>query len=245
MGTLTNRFINNVNWETTAGELVLPKKGEVHLWRIKISANIYRLDELRQLLKPDEIVRGDKYHQLKDRQRFVVSRGLQRIVLGKYLNQQPQLLNFVLGDNKKPYLPADDGMELHYNVSHSGDWIILAVSQNSVGADIEFIDANFPFDDILPEHFSANEIAYIKSLDKTNRFYKLWTRKEAFLKATGQGLGEHLRDTPSLDGKYELRSDLYGADKDWNQQSFFVADGYMASVAAVGEWWLKAFDLNF
>ncbi|RFZ90714.1 hypothetical protein D0C36_17285 [Mucilaginibacter conchicola] len=245
MGTLTNRFINNVNWETTAGELALPQQDEVHVWRIQISANIYRLDDLRKLLTPEEISRGDKYHQLKDRQRFVVGRGLQRIVLGKYLNQEPARLNFVLGDNKKPYLPAGDGMELHYNVSHSGNWIMLAVSQDPVGADVEFIDSVFPFDDILPEHFSANEIAYIKSLDKTNLFYKLWTRKEAFLKATGQGLGEHLRDTPSLDGEHELKANLYGAHKDWNQQSFFVADGYMASVAAVGEWWLKAFDINF
>lgn len=245
MGTITNRFIDNVTWESISDEFALPQNGEIHFWRINIPANLYRLDELKQLLNPDEVIRGDKYHQLKDRQRFMVSRSLQRIILGKYLDQQPEQLKFILGDNKKPYLPAGDGVELHYNVSHSGDWIALAVSRSAVGADAEFVDADFPFDDILPEHFDVDEIAFINSSDKINRFYMLWTRKEAFLKATGQGLGEHLIYTPSLDGKHGLKSNLSGTNKDWNQQSFLIAKDYMTSVAAAGDWELKAFDVNF
>ncbi|MBL4676824.1 MAG: 4'-phosphopantetheinyl transferase superfamily protein [Mucilaginibacter sp.] len=245
MGILINRYTNDVAWQTIAGDLTLPQAGEVHVWRVNITANLKRLGAFQKLLKSNEMLRGDRYMQLKDRQRFVISRAMQRIILGRYLNANPEELTFELGNNKKPYLPTGNGTELQYNISHAGDWILLAVSQAVVGADVEYVDPNLPFDDILPGNFTEKETEFVKATDATNRFYQLRTRKEAFLKATGQGLGDHLRDTPSLDGEHNLKASLHGADKDWDQQSFLVAEDYLASVTAAGKWQLKAFDVNF
>ncbi|QXV65026.1 4'-phosphopantetheinyl transferase superfamily protein [Mucilaginibacter achroorhodeus] len=244
MGQLTNIFIEQVIWLSQA-DFKLPGSREAHLWRINIPENLYRLNELRAILQPDELQRAEKYHQLKDRQRFVVSRALQRMILGKYLDQDPEALRFVLGDNKKPYLLKDDGTAVHYNVSHSGDWIALAIASSPVGADVEFIDPEFPFDDILPDHFSETEIDFIKLNESTQRFYLLWTRKEAFLKATGQGLGEHLIITPALDGAHELADALSGNANNWKLQSLVLSNNYLCAVAMAGEWELKSFVVNF
>jgi 4'-phosphopantetheinyl transferase len=182
------------------------------------------------LLNAVELVRAGKYLQRKDHDRFIVSRGAQRIILGWYLNTPPQQLKFVLGDNKKPYLFSKNGNLLHYNLSHSGDWIVLAIATLQVGTDVEFVDESFKFQDILPDNFSMDEAAYIKQENSTERFFTLWTRKEAILKATGQGLGEHLQITPALNGEHPLHHTLTGVDKNWILSSFSIQPGYISSV---------------
>jgi len=206
---------------------------EVHIFRINISQSINRLACFEALLSPDEKLRADKYRQQKDTHRFIVSRGAQRIILGRYLNHPPAELKFVLGDNKKPYLMSRTGEAILYNLSHSGDWIVLAVATMPVGADVEQIDHAFPFQDILADNFSGEEAKFIGT--SPERFFMLWTRKEAILKATGQGLGDHLSLTPAMDGQHSLDASLTGAQKNWQLNSFELADGYIATVVVEGD----------
>ena len=246
MGRVSNRFLNEMDWQhVTPGDFVM-HDGEVHVYRIHIHSNLHWLPAFAATLTTSETERGNKYHQLKDRQRFVISRGAQRNILGRYLNQPAHALQFILGDNKKPYLPAQSGVNLQYNITHAGEWILLAVSHTPVGVDVEYIDTVFPFADILPEHFSQEEVGFINSENQHDRFFTLWTRKEALLKATGQGLGEHLKSTPSLDGAHELPGILLGAEKDWEINSFNLIDDYKASIAAGNEiYQLRFFDVSF
>lgn len=231
MGKVYNRYLDEVDWQTAdAGPLVLGDD-EVHVYQVQISSNLHRLEIFSATLTPAEKDRGSKYHQLKDRQRFVVSRGAQRDILSRYVNQPAAALEFILGDNKKPFMRNTNGHHLHYNVSHSGDWIIIAISRFAIGADVEEVDSALQFEDILDEHFSTQEVAYIRQGNTAERFFTLWTRKEALLKATGQGLGEHLMITPSLDGENILPLGLLSSQYDWQINSFLLAPGYAASVA--------------
>jgi 4'-phosphopantetheinyl transferase len=228
LGTITNRYLNEMLWQDAATSGFVINNNEVHVWRINISQNIKQLEKFEALLTLEETLRAGKYKQQKNTYRFIVSRGAQRIILGRYLQAQPAQLQFILGDNKKPYLLNENREILHYNLSHSGDWIVLAVAQLHVGADVEYIDPVFPFQDILEDNFSRKEADYINI--SPERFFTLWTRKEAILKATGQGLGDHLKITPSLDGKYTLSAPLTGLDKNWLLNSFNIAPGYTSTV---------------
>ena len=229
MGKINNRYLSDVNWQKALPGLDI-NNNEVHIWRINIHQNLSLLNQFKVRLNAAEIVRAGKYLQKKDHDRFIVSRGAQRIILGWYLNTPPQQLAFVLGDNKKPHLFSEDGNLLRYNVSHSGDWVVLAVAQSQVGTDVEFIDEAFKFQDILPDNFSKEEAAYINQENSTETFFTLWTRKEAILKATGQGLGEYLQITPALNGEHPLQPQLTGADKNWILNSFNIQPGYIGSV---------------
>ena len=229
LGKIDNRYLSNISWQKSLPGLAI-NTSEVHIWRINIRQNLSSLNQFKSLLNQAELVRAGKYLQRKDHDRFIVSRGAQRIILGWYLSAPPEQLEFVLGDNKKSHLFSEDGNPLHYNVSHSGDWVVLAIATSQVGTDVEFIDEAFKFQDILPDNFSKEEAAYINKENSIERFFALWTRKEAILKATGQGLGEHLQITPALDGEHPLHSTLTGADKKWISNSFYIQPGYIGSV---------------
>lgn len=244
MGTITNRYLNDVSWQDAAAHDLVISNNEVHVWRINISQNIKRLEQFEALLTTDETLRAGKYKQQKDTYRFIVSRGAQRIILGRYLSTPPQQLQFVLGDNKKPHLIDVDGSIIRYNLSHSGDWIVLAIATLPIGADVEFIDTAFPYQDILEDNFSKEEVDHIGS--SPERFFAMWTRKEAILKATGQGLGDHLQITPALNGEHELDASLTGSDKNWQLNSFELCAGYISTVVTedAGQS-LEFFNANF
>jgi 4'-phosphopantetheinyl transferase len=229
LGRITNQYLNDVLWQHTATHELVISNNEVHLWRISINQNIAQLARFNQLLIPAEMTRAGKYKQQKDNHRFIISRAAQRIILSRYLQMPPNQLEFVLGDNKKPYLMSNNGTILHYNLSHAGGWIVLAIARLPVGADVEFVDPEFPFQDILEDNFSEEEVDYIGTLPE--RFFTLWTRKEAILKATGQGLGDHLKITPALNGEHVLDpSSLIGTNKNWLLYSFNIAPGYISTM---------------
>ncbi|TWR25883.1 4'-phosphopantetheinyl transferase superfamily protein [Mucilaginibacter pallidiroseus] len=223
--------LETVDWQQMPVNGFLLNDPDVHLWRVCISQHINEIVNLKRLLTPDEAQRGSKYLHQADRDRFLVSRGYQRTILSGYIDIKPEDLRFALSHNKKPHIANSGVQNLNYNVSHSGDWILIAVSKHAVGCDIEYIDPKFDFTDILPDNFSQAEGDFIKENESTNRFYKLWTRKEALLKATGQGLGEHLIDTPSLNGISNLNADLLGSGKAWTVKSFSVTKGYAGALA--------------
>ncbi|AMR33656.1 hypothetical protein A0256_20590 [Mucilaginibacter sp. PAMC 26640] len=229
MGKVNIQFLKHIDWQQ---EPLCPVLNEcdVHVYRIQISANLQLLDLFSTVLTQAEKDRGGSYFQQKDRQRFVISRGAQRYILSRYLSIPAHQLIFALGANKKPYLFTNKSAGLHYNISHAGDWIILVVAKSTVGADVEYKDPGFNFQDILTDNFSADENSFIDEKDSRERFYLLWTRKEALLKATGKGLGDHLNLTPSLDGSHNMPSILQDVRRDWQTISFEAANDYFGSI---------------
>ena len=198
------------------------------IWRINISSNLSYLDRLSSLINAAEAERANRYLQIRDKNRFVISRGALRIILAAYLNQQPSLIEFETGTNKKPFLK---NTPLSYNVSHAGDWIVIAVADKPIGADVERVDPSFDYQDIIAGYFSPEEAKYIREDDAHSRFFLLWTRKEALTKATGKGLDDDLKFIPSLNGEYAVDNDLLKSSSDWQVNSLELYQGYLATFA--------------
>jgi len=200
----------------------------VDIWRINISSNLALIPALSALLSRDEQTRAGRYLHQHDEDRFKISRGALRIIVGRYLNIRPSLIDFKQGINKKPYIKNSS---LFYNVSHSGDWIILAVSGSEVGVDTERVNPQFDFNDVIKEYFSPGECSFINEDDSTNRFFMLWTRKEALTKATGKGLDEDLKFIPCTEGVHLLEDNILLSENNWIVNSFVLSESYFASVA--------------
>jgi 4'-phosphopantetheinyl transferase len=218
----------------------------VDIWRIMISSSLHLIHHLSQLLSSDERARASRYHQKKDRQRFAVSRIALRFLLGKYSNINPEKIEFAVGGNKKPFMQNVGAPALHYNISHSGDWILIAFSDEGIGADIEMIDEVFSYSEILHQNFTQQEISFITNGNhQSENFYLLWTRKEALLKATSKGIDSDLPFIPSLDGRHNADQEMIGSDKDFFVSSFKIADKYIGSVGyASGNKKLRFRDIN-
>jgi 4'-phosphopantetheinyl transferase len=151
------------------------------------------------ILAKDEMDRANRFYFHKDRARFVAGRGLLRIILSSYVGVPPGEIIFTYGSRGKPALqPEIDRPAIEFNLAHSHGMAIYAITQDRpVGVDIEFIQADFPVEDVATNFFSVAELSMLQALPNTLRteaFFKCWTRKEAFIKALGDGLSCPLRD---------------------------------------------------
>ncbi|CAN5252337.1 hypothetical protein BH09BAC6_BH09BAC6_18750 [soil metagenome] len=222
-------FLDNIKWKNgTACDFAVT--GKVDTWRINISANLPWLDDFLSLMDTGEISRAGRYLRQQDKDRFIISRGALRTILGKYLQQAPASIQFHIGKNKKPQI-ANTDKPFYYNISHSGDWILLAVSGAEVGADVEFINPEFDYQEVLQETFSPAEVDFIKEKPTKEAFYLVWTRKEALLKATAKGLDDELEAIPGLDGEHFVDGNVIGSALGWNLKSFNITGQYMATIA--------------
>lgn len=180
------------------------------------------------LLTAAERLRAQRYHRAQDHDRFVLGRAAQRLVLGAYLGRPPAGLHFEAGVHKKPRLREAPG--LHYNISHAGNWVLLAVADAEIGIDIERLDPHFAFQDVLDYSCSPAEKVFIaRSPVPHEAFYQLWTRKEAFVKATGWGIDADFSQMPGLDGEHRVASP--DQVPGWIISSFEAAPGYAAAAA--------------
>jgi len=240
-----NRYTNSITW-LDGGLFDAMSYNKADIWRINIRVNLPILDDFRLILRSDEIERANRYVQTKDSRRFIVSRGALRHILGRYLSRPPASIELGEGVNKKPLVlnPADTG--LYYNVSHSGDWIMIAIASSEIGVDIEFINPVFDFNEVMPDIFKPDEISFVRDADSTRRFFMLWTRKEALVKATGQGLDENFMSIPGLDGEHAIDNPANAAAGCWQVTSFDPDENHVASLAYdLGISEIRFWDLNF
>lgn len=169
------------------------KSDEIHIWRASLNLLPIQIERLEQILSDDELKRAYRFSFKKDRIRFIVGRGLLRTILGRYLKKEPSQLRFCYSLNGKPELIVENSDEgLKFNVSYSNELILYAVSLNRrIGVDIEYIRPDFADEQIVERFFSKQETDIFLSLPTEMRkeaFFACWTRKEAFLKATGKGI---------------------------------------------------------
>ena len=208
--------------------------GGVHIWLINIPASAGAALALDALLTIEEHRRAAAYHRPRDRERFIVSRVALRQLLGRLTGRQPASITFQIGSNKKPSV-YHSGQELHFNVSHSKDLVVIAVADKQVGIDIEAINPAFEFQSVLTSCFSnAEQMAIMQAADTSAMFYTLWTRKEALLKATGKGIDDDMPLVPVLDGRHFADVGAIGSELSWAVDTCTIAPGYVCSVAADG-----------
>lgn len=224
---ITNRYLDDVEWSPR--QLCTFNRQCTEVWRINIPANLHRLDEYARFLNDDEHARANRYLHSRDKNRFIISRAVLRLLLGRYTGAAPASLKFTIGVNKKPFL--HDSF-IRYNVSHSGEMIVIAFSPFEVGIDLEWINPEFDYNDIIPEYFAEAEKEFIGLEDGLSRFFMFWTRKEALTKATAKGLDDDLKAIPALDGVFEVDSGMLGTSSDWALLSFKPLEGYIATIAS-------------
>ena len=221
---LTHKHINSLN-ENTSG---------IKLFKIQLSSYYDLVPKLIKYLNALELQRAQKYHFEKDSNQFIICRTLLKFVLAQHTGLNIAQINIEIGTNKKPYLSSNQ--TICFNVSHAKDCAIIAVSTHAVGIDLEELNTNFNFSEILTSVFSNFEIEFILNADdKTYAFYKFWTRKEAIVKATGQGISDNLTHIPATNGHHTVNSKLVDGFKDLKVLSFSLNESYVASIALSGK----------
>ncbi len=165
---------------------------EVHVWRAALDLQASQVPNLQRNLSEDERVRVRRFHFQKDRYRFIVARGLLRVILAHYLDAKPAQLRFCYGAHGKPRLALSEAEELHFSVSHSQGLALFAVTRGQqVGVDLEAIRPHPGNEDVAEQFFTLRETAILRALPPDARqeaFFAFWTRKEAYAKARGEGL---------------------------------------------------------
>jgi 4'-phosphopantetheinyl transferase len=215
---------------------------EVHVWKINLKAP--GLCDNREILVNDERVRASRFRFHTDSDRFVAARSSLRTILARYLRTRPAEVEFGLNPFGKPYLTGgEDKLGLRFNLSHSHNMALLAVARNrDVGVDIEFRRADLATDEIARRFFSLaerNQLEAIVPEQKTEAFFNCWTRKEAYIKARGEGLSFPL-DQFDVSFAPDAPPALLGNRRDanevsrWSFEELSPADGYAAALTVEG-----------
>jgi 4'-phosphopantetheinyl transferase len=166
------------------------EQGEVHLWSAGLEISPARLEPLAALLSEREQARAARYRFERHRRRYQVTWGLVRSLLGHYISTDPHSLHFSFGPKGKPELTRGGGLQ--FNISHSAERVVVAVASTwPVGVDVEQIRPMEDAADIARRFFSPNEVQAFEALEEAQRlegFFNCWTRKEALIKAVGEGV---------------------------------------------------------
>jgi 4'-phosphopantetheinyl transferase len=213
----------------------------VHLWRVAFAAESDRLSVLDGVLSRDEMERVQRFRFERDRDRYVIGRGMLRVILSQYLRIAPADLRFEYGPQGKPMLAVDDSA-LCFNVSHSADCLLILVGQDRrLGVDVEELQPNPDQEDIAASLFSPAERSLLRSDPSTETFLASWTLKEAWIKAIGGGLSLQL---PAMDvsaaivqGTATLTnpdSDGDRRDTQWSLARVNVRPGYAGAICVEG-----------
>ena len=179
-------------WKAPPKNLILPDN-VVHVWKATLNPPAWQIPALRNTLSPDELSRAERFRFEKHRLHYIVGRGILRTILGNYLHTAPNQLDFDYTQYGKPFL-GNNFQEhgLKFNLAHSGTMALYGfVNGRELGIDIEQMRPNVDHAEIARRFFSSGEIATLNTLPPTDQrqgFFDCWTRKEAYIKAHGQGL---------------------------------------------------------
>jgi 4'-phosphopantetheinyl transferase len=214
---------------------------EVRVWRVDVGSAYACRDVLWSFLAGDERQKAADFLFEGDRERFVVSRGVLRTLLGRYLRRHPGSLGFGYNPCGKSHLAGDFG--ICFSISHSHGLVLLAFARGrEVGVDIERVRADLGLEEIAACCFSPREIATLHSLRKDLReeaFFACWTRKEALAKAEGKGLALPLCrfEVTLAPGEPAMMLDTKGElleTTKWTLQELIPDPGYVAALAVEG-----------
>ncbi|MGN7205930.1 4'-phosphopantetheinyl transferase family protein [Pedobacter sp. SAFR-022] len=195
----------------------------IHIFRIATEACYPGIErDYTRVLSANELNRASRFLHIKDRINYLVRAYYVRRILSCFVPEAPEALQISRIGNKKPALE-----NIHFNVSHSQGYVVIVVNSRPIGVDLEYIDPRFDFDLVLEQCFNDEEQAFVNEGNRRINFYSLWTRKEAVLKATGEGLTNVLRSINCLDNSIRRHDHLY------NVNSFYFDEQYLLSLAAL------------
>jgi 4'-phosphopantetheinyl transferase len=242
---ITHGMANLECWVPNPEQLELGDD-EIHVWRVYLNCEGTELDQFESTFKSDEKVRANRFLHRRDRNAFVATRGVLRELLGRYLGCPPTDLEFDYGRYGKPFLR--EGLfkrSVQFNVSHSHGLALLAFTVGrSLGVDVEFVRPNFAAYEIAERYFSPLEFLELRALPLSLRaegFFLGWTRKEAYVKAKGEGLQLpfqrfHVSLTPGQPVRLEN-----GDSFQWSLRSLCPDPRYAGALVGEGRGWRPRF----
>ena len=229
----------SVSYNLSVASLDGLKQGEIHIWKINVDEfSEISVNQHLNILTGNERARASGFKFYKDRKNFIISRAILRKLSGQYLRTDPKGISFFSEKYGKPQLKHDT--TLKFNLSHSGKMIVIGfINHYDIGVDVEHIRNDFDTMDIAKHFFSKQEIKALYTTSYSEKhlaFYRCWTRKEAFIKALGNGLSYPLDSfSVSLDNDHEVQLesilDKSHDEKNWNLFSFRPNDNYIAAIA--------------
>ena len=217
------------------------KIDEFHVWKQDLARSPTEVAQFQKLLSSDELTRAHRFRFDSDRNHFIVARGTLRTLVGHYLTVPPDDLHFSYSSFGRPSVTHHKAASaFDFNISHSGGIALMAFSVGrQIGIDVERIRRNFATGEVAERFFSATERAALGELPEKDRhtaFFHCWTRKEAFIKALGEGLSHPLDQFDvSLDPRtpaamLATRPDVNEALR-WILRDIEVPDGFAAALA--------------
>ncbi|MDJ0734300.1 MAG: 4'-phosphopantetheinyl transferase superfamily protein [Nostocaceae cyanobacterium] len=225
----------NPLWLPAPTDLTL-LQDNVHIWKINLDIAEVELQNLRQTLSEDEQHRADRFYQKQHRHRFTAGRGILRTILSRYLGIEPHQVIFEYEPLGKPKLADSlNASKLCFNLSHSQDLALCAVScDRTVGIDLEYIRPMSTLLSLAKQFFAVSEYAVIESLAPPRQremFYRYWTCKEAYLKATGVGLSQLREIEVCLSATEPAR---LTTDSEWSLLEIAPEENFAAAIAVQG-----------
>jgi 4'-phosphopantetheinyl transferase len=210
----------------------------IHLISSRITADPRFLDQLWPLLSSDEQLRAYRFRSLKSRSTFIVARGLLRAILGQCLGIASPAISFCYGAHGKPSIENWQG--IRFNIAHSEDFIVCALgADRELGVDIEYIQPMKDMERVAEQFFCTAEYQQLRAVPeklRTKAFFDCWTRKEAFVKAVGDGLSYPLNmfQVTLQPGQRPEILNIAGhraSDLDWGLYDVTPSEDYAAALA--------------
>jgi len=233
-------------WQAAPGVYTLPP-GEVQVWRAALDIDPQTLERLRATLAAEEQARAERFHSPLGRARFAAGRGILRALLARYLGVKAGDLRFCTNAHGKPALdPGSGTADLRFNLSHSQGLALFAFAlRREVGVDLEFVRPSLRDDRLAERFFSPQEVAALRALPpdaQTEAFFHCWTRKEAYIKARGEGLSINLASFAVSLAPDALTSLPITAIDDpeagrWSLRALNPGGGCVGAIAAEGADW--------
>jgi 4'-phosphopantetheinyl transferase len=228
-------------WDASSGEAILSPLDPltVHVYSGPLNPQSPQVDTLQRLLSDDERQRAARFHFEKNRNEYILARGSLRRFLSAYLKISPEEIHFAYTSHNKPFL-ADVSPRINFNISHTDGLAAFAFTMgHAIGVDVEAVRANIKTGEIAERFFSIAERQALRDYAPAERdaaFYRCWTRKEAYIKARGEGLSHPLAQFDvALEPNPErvllaTRPDPAECDR-WVLRPFTVPQGYAAAIA--------------
>ncbi|MCW5590347.1 MAG: 4'-phosphopantetheinyl transferase superfamily protein [Legionellales bacterium] len=214
---------------------------DLDIYHLTTVSESSRLPRYQALLNAEELQRAARYHFEVDRNRFIIARGALRLILARYLCLAPEEIQFdYLKQGKPVIIPAQNPQNMQFNLSHSHEVILCGVHFNHpLGIDVEYMSRDCDYLEIAKRFFSAKEFEDLQSLPFSQiplGFFSAWTRKEAFIKALGDGLSYPLKQfdvslKPDSSAKILRIQRDPNAVKKWFLHAFRPQEEYVAAVA--------------
>jgi 4'-phosphopantetheinyl transferase len=210
-------------WNASRHASASVRAGEIHVWRAAIPA--VPSAALEATVSEAELRYAERMTSDTARRQFIAAQAALRTALARYLDEPPAAIRFRRGEHGKPFLESDHGADsLQFNLSHSHDLAVVAVTRGAeIGVDLEKVRERPSAERLAARFFAEGEraaLAAVSAAEKERMFFRLWTRKESHIKATGTGLSVNLRAIDTL-----------APEPPWWYHEFAAAADYVAALA--------------